>query len=291
MESIKAKRTLVYALVVLLLNTAMPLAAGGRSSKPARSSVIRMAPAAPVFDQKTLLAELAERRARVGQAVGPKGIAVLFSTEPRVYTNDVSYEYRQENNLYYLTNLKQKGATLVLSPGNELLPEILFLPRRNPTMETWTGHMYSVAEASQVSGIKEIWDASEFAPFMEALRHQQAYRPKAEKILRSSNSGANETSAPSGFEKVFGDAGKNEAELYLLISKGDSLEYRQEQLFASAWAKSALGYSIKDLSPIFASVEVAKVAAGNRANAARDRYHNRGSRALLGSSGRGEVGV
>ena len=51
-------------------------------------------------------------------ALGPKAILILFSTEPRVYTNDVDYEYRQENNLYYLTMLKQKRATLVLMPGN-----------------------------------------------------------------------------------------------------------------------------------------------------------------------------
>ena len=81
--------------------------------------MIRTAPPAPVFDENTRLAELASRQARVGQAIGDKGILILFSTEPRVYTNDVDYEYRQENNLYYLTNLKQKGATLVLTPGNE----------------------------------------------------------------------------------------------------------------------------------------------------------------------------
>jgi len=72
----------------------------------------------------------------VAQSIGPKGILILFSTEPRVYTNDVDYEYRQENNLYYLTNLKQNNATLVLIPGNEITPEVLFIPRRNSSRET-----------------------------------------------------------------------------------------------------------------------------------------------------------
>ena len=78
----------------------------------------------------------------------------------------------------------------MLTPSNEVVPEILFLPRRNPAAETWTGHMYSPEEASQVSGIKEIWEASEFEPFLRALRNRQPYRPKAEKILMSSNSSA-----------------------------------------------------------------------------------------------------
>ena len=63
------------------------------------ASVIRITPPAPVFDQKERLAELAQRRTRVAESIGPKSIVVLFSTEPRVYTNDVDYQYRQENNL------------------------------------------------------------------------------------------------------------------------------------------------------------------------------------------------
>src|SRR5258706_9167526 len=103
---------------------------------------------------------------------------VLFSTETSVYTNDVDYAYRQENNLYYLTNLNQQRATLVLMPGNAQLPEILFLPRRSPAAETWTGHMYSPQEAERLSGIKEIWETREFAPFMNALAKHEAYRPR-----------------------------------------------------------------------------------------------------------------
>src|SRR6202008_2317240 len=121
--------------------------------QPATPSIVRTAPLAPVFDDRTRLNELAGRRARVAEAVGTKGILILFSTEPRVYANDVDYEYRQENNLYYLTNLKQQRATLVLTPGNTAFPAILFMPRRDARAETWTGHMYSPEEASQVSGI------------------------------------------------------------------------------------------------------------------------------------------
>jgi Xaa-Pro aminopeptidase len=153
--------------------------ADGKPAPPA----IRVTPAAPVFDEKERLSELAARRQRVAQKTGPQSIMILFSTEPRVYTNDVDYEYRQENNLYYLTHLKQKGATLVLMPGNSQTPEILFLPRRDPAAETWTGHMYSPEEARATSGISEIWEAGEFEPFMRALRNRQPYRPKAEALL------------------------------------------------------------------------------------------------------------
>ncbi|MEP6707177.1 MAG: aminopeptidase P family protein, partial [Pyrinomonadaceae bacterium] len=229
-------------------------------------SVIRVTPPAPVFDQSKRLAELAERRARVARTIGVKGLLILFSAEPRVYTNDVDYEYRQENNLYYLTNLKQKGATLVLMPGNPQTPELLFLPRRNPRSEVWTGHMYSVAEASQASGIKEIWEASEFEPFMRAMRTRQAYRPKAEGLLMSNGvattspaAGSSDSAAPAGFESLFAAVGKGEAELYLLVpSEGESREYRQEQNFAAQWAKSATGFNVRNASPIFAAMRLRK---------------------------------
>src|SRR5262245_33691133 len=69
-------------------------------SRKQTAANIRVAPAAPVFDEKERLAELAQRRARVAQSIGPKSMLILFSTEARVYTNDVEYHYRQENNLY-----------------------------------------------------------------------------------------------------------------------------------------------------------------------------------------------
>ncbi len=76
---------------------------------------------------------------------------VLFSAEPRVYTNDVDYHYRQENNLYYLTGIKQDGATLVLIPGAKRTREILFMPRRDPRYETWNGRMMSADEAARAA--------------------------------------------------------------------------------------------------------------------------------------------
>jgi len=247
------------AVLTLLLNGAVPLVAGELFAETAKSSVIRIAPPAPVFGEEARLAELASRRSRVAQSIGEKGILILFSTEPRVYANDVDYEYRQENNLYYLTNLKQKGATLVLTPSNESLPAILFLPRRSPAAETWTGHMYSAEEASQISGVKEIWDAGEFEPFLKALRNRQPYRPKDDKILMTTHVAASESGASSGFEKLFAAAGENNGELYLLVPGGaDSLEYRQEQRFASDWVKSASGYSIKNATPVFAEMRLRK---------------------------------
>ncbi len=216
---------------------------------------IRITPPAPVFDDAKRLEELATRRKKVADTIGPKSMLILFGAEPRVYTNDVDFPFRQENNFFYLTNLNQQREILVLMPGDADSPEILFLPRRNARAETWTGHMYSPEEAAQISGITEIWETSEFAPFIAALQKHGGYRPKPENILHTAGhpAGAN----PSN---VIAAAEKKEATLYLLANfsaDGDSREYRQEQRFAAAWPKDA-GFNIQTASPIFAQMRLRK---------------------------------
>src|SRR5436305_8633634 len=255
---------LLFPLLAVVTFKSSAESGGDKDKSPAPA--IRVTPPAPVIDDGERLAELASRRARVAEKIGPNGVPVLFSTEPRVYTNDVDYEYRQENNLFYLTNLKQKGATLVLMPGNAQMREVLFLPRRDPAAETWTGHMYSPEEAKAASGISEIWEAKEFEPFMRALRLRQSYRPKSEAIFMSASAipseptGATGTQKPpTGFENLFTAMGKDEATLYLLLPReDDSREYKQEQSFAAQWAKSASGFNVRNAAPIFARMRLIK---------------------------------
>jgi Xaa-Pro aminopeptidase len=234
------------------------LAVRAKSETPVAAN-IRVTPPAPVFDDKERIAELIQRRERVAQSVGPQSFLILFSTEPRVYANDVDYPYRQENNLYYLTGLKQKGAILVLLPGNTKVREILFMPRRNALAETWTGHMYDPEEANQRSGIKEIWQSSEFDPFIKALRNRQPYRPKPEGILMSDQPATTTLTNDHGFTALFDAAAKGDAGLYLLVpGTAESREYKQEQRFAAEWAQTASGYSVKNAWPIFSQMRLVK---------------------------------
>ena len=74
-----------------------------------------------------------------------------------MYSNDVDYVFRQENDLYYLTNLKQKGATLVIKKSGGKVTETLYLPKRVPSQEAWTGKMYSKEEAAAIFRASRIW--------------------------------------------------------------------------------------------------------------------------------------
>ncbi|HEX8722309.1 MAG TPA: aminopeptidase P family protein [Pyrinomonadaceae bacterium] len=252
-------RTPVSALLLVCAAT-LTLAGGPAAGRPASAAeppVIREAPAPPAFTDAERQAELRARRGRVAAKLGPNSVLVLLSAEPRVYTNDVDYEFRQENNLYYLTALRQKGANLVMFVGDGgATREILFLPRRNPAAETWTGHMYSPEEAQRVSGVGEIWEAREFEPFMSAVRSRLAYRPAPGSLLLSP---PNPPAAPP--ESFAAAAAKNGAALYLLLEPGgeESREYERERAYAVAWGAGApAGLSVRSAWEVLAELRMRK---------------------------------
>ncbi len=245
------RRALIVALMLASAWICIFLVEAGVAWDRGGESVIRITPPAPVFDQNERRVELAERRASVARAIGAKALLMMLSAEPRVYAGDVDYDYRQENNLYYLTNLNQPRATLVLAPGNSQYSEILFIPRRNRATEVWEGATYTAEEASQISGIKEIWSDRELSLFLNALKtRNKLYRPNPENILLSTNtSGA--ANDRSSFEYYFQQADQKEAKLYLLLPRrAGHPEYLQEtSLSADAAIKG--GFILETALPIF----------------------------------------
>ena len=90
----------VISLFVMMAAAVPVMAFDGQTS-------VRVTPPAPKFTDAERQTEIARRRAAVAAKMADKSVLVMFSAEPKLYTNDVDYVFRQENNLYYLTNLKQ----------------------------------------------------------------------------------------------------------------------------------------------------------------------------------------
>jgi Xaa-Pro aminopeptidase len=231
------------------------------AAQSTQAGVIRVAPSAPVFNDEERRAELAARRERLATEVGPGGVAVFFSAEPRLYTNDVDYEFRQENNLFYLTHLNQQNATLVILPGSTGPREILFLPRRNPARETWDGYMYSPEDANRLSGVGEIWDMREFDAFVKALQARQPFTPPAESVLLSKGARGGDI-----FKGLYEAGARKQGAVYLLVPQaeadkgefGEHAEWRREQKFARQWSQEANGYTVKSAQPVFTAMRLRK---------------------------------
>jgi Xaa-Pro aminopeptidase len=162
--------------LLFLFTVVIALAVEARASDPANA--IRVTPPAPRYSDAERQAELARRRRAVAARMANNSMLILFSAEPKLYTNDVDYVYRQENNLYYLTGLKQVGATLVITKTSSGVKETLFIPKRVPIREAWEGKMYSREQAAAISGLQTMVDSSELDNFLKAVKERGSFQSK-----------------------------------------------------------------------------------------------------------------
>ena len=169
------KKNLLTIMSLLTFSvSAIPAVSARTPDIPAPKAIIATPPA-PKFTDAERQTELARRRTEVFKRMQPNSVMILWSAAPRNYAGDVDFMYRQENNLFYLTALKQQNATLVLVKNGENAEEFLFLPKRNPARETWNGKMYSNEEATKLSGVRTIIDANELPSFLEAFKAKKAF--------------------------------------------------------------------------------------------------------------------
>ncbi|MDP4237746.1 MAG: aminopeptidase P N-terminal domain-containing protein, partial [Bacteroidota bacterium] len=82
--------------------------------------------------------------------------AALFLAAPeKIRANDVYYEYHQDPNFYYLTGHVQPDAALLITKqailvDGQLTHEILFVQKREPSHEVWTGPRLGAEGAKSV---------------------------------------------------------------------------------------------------------------------------------------------
>jgi Xaa-Pro aminopeptidase len=240
----------------------------------ADSGIWKVAPPPPASWQRDRVADLSARRKAVMDQIGDHGILMLYAAEPRNYANDVDWPFRQENDFFYLTGLTQPGATLVLVPGGSKIRELIFLPPSNPVRESWTGHMLTPPEVREISGIPDVFDATQLNAFLSALI------PRSRAILTA---GANADSGGRGgrggrggdadpappaaaavnwtseFEKPIEYVNKQEAQLYMILpTRPNDVEYHREQEFAGKLASVGPGLAIKDAAAIFSALRRVK---------------------------------
>ncbi|MGE0130895.1 MAG: aminopeptidase P family protein [Blastocatellales bacterium] len=245
--------------VALILLAAWPNSQNRVAATAPAPEIWRIAPPAPKIAEIDRLAELRARRQEVMKRMSANSIMVLFSAEPRVYTNDVDYHYRQENNLYYLTGIRQDGATLILIPGAKRTREILFMPERDPRRETWNGRMMSDSEARDRSGVQEVWDSRLLNGFLAFLA------PRAEAAIAKRGAASKPDAKlteqwQNEFQTLIEAVKTDQAEIYLLAPSNnrDLREYRQEYEFADGVKAATAGLKAKSAFPIFAELRQIK---------------------------------
>jgi Xaa-Pro aminopeptidase len=223
------------------------------------ADVWKVAGPPPESWQRDRVADLAAHRKAVREQIGTQSILILYAAEPRNYTGDVDWPYRQENNFYYLTGIAQEGSALVLVPGAEKLKEILFLPPSNPAQETWTGHLLSADEARQISGIAEVWDSRRLNEFLRGLL------PQAQSVFPDPAAGRGggrrtPTSAPAPiprdvkaeFRGFLDRVAQGNAQVYLVDR--DAAEHHREQDLAAKLGAVSPAVKVTDATAMFGAL-------------------------------------
>lgn len=130
------------------------------------------------------LEEYRSRREALRESLKGGVIILLGATERE--QGDLRTGFFQEPNFYYLTGWKEPGAILVISPEDE----VLFVPRRNPEREKWTGRKAAAddADIGEVTGFAKVLPSETFesrlpelvtsAPIVYTLMN----RPATEKL-------------------------------------------------------------------------------------------------------------
>lgn len=113
----------------------------------------------------------AGRRAALREAMPANSVVVIFAYATRNYSNDVSYKYHPNPDLYYFSGYKEPHSLLVVfkdeqtdSAGNKY-SELLFVQKRNPRAEQWTGKRLGNEGAKEKLGIKMSLNGEDFNNF------------------------------------------------------------------------------------------------------------------------------
>lgn len=145
------------------------------------SLIITSVAGSAAFDRQPN-ADYHARREALAKKVG--GLVVLFAATENDGPNDL-YGFRQDDNFFYLSGLREPGAALLIASGSEAkadtparaYTEILFLPPRNLTQEKWTGPKLGAEnpDAPKVTGFDRVENMGELPD--EVARFATGARP------------------------------------------------------------------------------------------------------------------
>ncbi len=113
----------------------------------------------------------AGRREALREKMPEHSVMVIYSYPTRNFSNDVDYLYHQNPDMYYFSGYREPHSLLLIfkeeqtdSAGNKFR-EILFVQKRNPQAEQWTGKRLGTEGAKEKLGIAMALNGEEFKNF------------------------------------------------------------------------------------------------------------------------------
>lgn len=113
----------------------------------------------------------AGRREALRRAMPARSVAVIFAYPTRTFSNDVSYPYHPNPDLYYFSGYKEPQAVLLIfkepqkAPGGGTYQELFFVQQRDPQAEQWTGRRLGVEKVKSELGFDSVYNGSAFKDY------------------------------------------------------------------------------------------------------------------------------
>jgi Xaa-Pro aminopeptidase len=113
----------------------------------------------------------AGRRDAIRKIMPDNSVMVVLAYPTRNFSNDVDYFYHPNPDMYYFSGYREPNSLLLIfkdpqkdSTGNSF-DEVLFVQKKNPQAEQWTGYRLGTEGAKTKLGIKTVFNGDEFAAY------------------------------------------------------------------------------------------------------------------------------
>jgi len=108
-------------------------------------------------------AEYRARRDTFAAKLKKDSIAVFFSAEQKIRSNDTYYPYRQNSNFYYLSGFTEDKAALVFVKGVKDVMTYLFVYKKDKQEELWNGKRLGKERAKELFDVDRVFLSSEIS--------------------------------------------------------------------------------------------------------------------------------
>jgi Xaa-Pro aminopeptidase len=101
------------------------------------------------------------------------GILLLSGAGEKYRNSDITFRYRQKSGFFFLTGIEEADAVLAMTKKGRRRRLLLFVQKRNPREELWTGERMGLTRARSLYGAAEAFPRREFSEKLKALLGDQ----------------------------------------------------------------------------------------------------------------------
>lgn len=110
--------------------------------------------------------EYSKRRKKLAQSLKKNSLALVLSATPKCRSHDTEYPYRQNSSFYYLSGFKEDNAALLIIKRKKAVKTILFVQKKDKTLELWNGYRLGEIEAKKRFFFDEVYTIDELEKYL-----------------------------------------------------------------------------------------------------------------------------